>query len=370
MVGVEFNNGWVIDYYGNPGSYQGKSFAGFLRAVQKGDLHAIEKQGSCRVISKGNDELSGGGGGYLVPREYTTRFLVPLAERSLVYPRATIIPMGTLEMVGPMLDATTVQSANIAPFFGGIVAKWGSQANTYVLSESEPQFREQTLHAWDLLLYAVASNQLLQDTSPEGDEKLLENFGKAAAWYADHAFFNGLGAGTSMPLGMLNAPCAIDVARAGANGITIADVAKMTAKMIPIGWENAVWACSPAALEKVTQITGFQANMDHNGPAGCAGYLMSRPLFVSSKLPTLGVRGDLVFFDPSLYLVGDRMQVTIDVSEHAPISGGSMFAQNRSMFKVWLRMDGKPILNNFVTITDSASNAMTVSSVVVLANAA
>lgn len=371
MKNAEFKRGYVDGW----NSMSNKSFGGFLRAVRSGNPAEIEKQGGRYLaFEKANDELSGGAGGWLVPTEYTARFLKPLSERSFIYRRAHVIPMTTLTAKGPMLDATTAQAAGTPPWFGGVKGLWGSQAQTFTLSESNPQFRELTLTAWDFLLYSIASNQLLADMGPEADERLMENFGQAAAWGAEYAFLNGAGAGTSMPLGMLNAPCCINVARAGAGAISVADVAKMSGRLLPSGWMNAVWACNPSALEKVVQITSYQPNQHRSGSdlaSEHVGYLEQRPLFVTDKLPKLGTRGDLMLFDPSLYVIGDRMQVVIDVSGETFAGAVNLFQANMSMFRVWLRLDGKPMLNDVVKLTGNpGDDTTTVSSVVALSDAA
>lgn len=338
------------------------TFTTFLKAVRTGNPALIQKAGGRYVaVEKVNNELSGASGGYLAPVEFTDRLLKPLSETGIVYPRALVVKMGSQTARGPMLDSTTVQAAGTTPFFGGLLFKFGA-TSTFTTDESEPSFRELSLTAWDLLGYGVISNQMLQDMTPEGEERLIDLIGQAAAWYAENSFFNGLGAGTSMPLGMLNAPCAIDVTRNGAGVIAQVDVAKMAAKLLPMSWTNAVWACSPSSLEKIVQMTGYQtAPGRHDEGDAFFGYLLNRKLFVTDKLPALGTRGDLVLFDPSLYVIGDRQEVLVDVVDDEP----TQFQKNRSMYRVWLRLDGKPMLNNKVTLQDAASS--TVSSIVVLA---
>lgn len=341
------------------------SFVKGCRAILAKDHDWLEANGwqhTSQVTKASQGELSGATGGFLVPQEYTTKFLIPFAERAFIYPRATVVPMNSLEMSGPVLDAETAINFG-SPFFGGIVAKWGSQAGTFALQESEPQFRQQNLTAWDLLCYAIVPNQLLQDAGPEGDAKLLDAFGKAAAWYAEYAFLRGTGVNAQMPLGMLNAPCALLVSRKTSSHIAVDDPAAMAAKLIPYSWENSVWACSPSAMADLMKITGWVPNANPTGLLqGCAGWLNARPVFPTEKLFSLGTKGDLVLFDPSMYLIGDRMQVVIDVSDQAPYSTTSVFQRNQSMFRTWLRLDGKPILPSSVTLADGN----TASSVVVL----
>jgi HK97 family phage major capsid protein len=85
---------------------------------------------------------------------------------------------------------------------------------------------------------------------------------------------------------------------------------------------------------------------------------MCLPLFVTEKLPALGTTGDLLLTDPSLYIIGDRMAVMIDVSDPGP-----GFRTNQSWFNVWLRQDAMPLTSGIITLQDTQTQ---VSQVVVL----
>src|SRR5919109_1097633 len=112
----------------------------------------------------------------------------------------------------PYLDITTVQSAGTSPFFGGVVMNWTAEAQTR--TETEPQFKQMELKAWELSGYSVSSNVLLQDAAFGLEKFLFTLFGQAIAWFEEYAFLQGNGVGK--PIGMLNAPAAIAVTRAGA----------------------------------------------------------------------------------------------------------------------------------------------------------
>lgn len=341
-----------------------KSFRRLLNAVAGSDLTMVERLGGryTQVEKSSLGETSGASGGYIVPVEYSTKLLIPLVERSLIYPRALVIPMAATEIRAPMLNATSSQASGTAPFFGGLLFKWGMDGSmTITNNQSEPTFREQTLRAWDLTGYGVMSNQWLDDSGPDGDARLIDLLGKAAAWYAEYAFFNGLGTSASMPLGILNAPCRYEVTRAGAGAISHVDIANMASRLLPMSWASAIWVCSPPALAKIEQVTGYTPNMARNGEFdSCCGYLSNHPLYVSDKLPALGSTGDLVLIDPSLYVIGDRAEVIVDISKEVP----NYFQKNQAVYRVWLRLDGKPVLNGKVTLPQSSQE---VSSIVVLA---
>lgn len=308
-------------------------------------------------------------GGYLLPQDYSDALLECVSERSFIYPRATIIPMYSLELQAPRVDAETAPtSSGVSPLFGGVQFRWGLEDDPV---ETEPQFRMGNFHAWDLLGYAVASNQWLQDAGaiqptveslrPEADpllraeHYLIRLFGRAAAWTAEYAFLQGAGAGLFMPLGILRAPATFAVTRAGAGLISAGDIANMSSRLLPASWGNgtALWAVSPTALSQVQQVDQYQVNvapieLNSFHPRPC-GFLSSLPLYVTDKLPPLGQRGDLVLFDPSLYVIAQRMEVVVDVSPD------DLFRTNQTVYRIWLRLDGKPEFSSTITLQDTST---------------
>lgn len=300
-------------------------------------------------------EESGIVGGYTVPLDYSLALMESIAEASFIYPRAHHVPMLAAETYCPKIDVETVPpKAGVTPFFGGVVFKWGS---SQAPAETEPTFRQLSLKAWDLLGYATVSNQWLGDTGPQGEEALIKLFGKAAAWYAEYAFLQGTGTAQQMPLGII--PWAQAAGNSGAlvtrgsgagmTTIAAADIATMTETLLPFSWPNAIWACSPTVKAQLVKLSTYFLNATGLEPDGRHYSLDGRPGFVTEKLPALGGTGDLVLFDPWLYVVGVRQEVLIDVSPH------SAFQNNQTDFRVWLRMDGKPQVSKPVTIQDTTT---------------
>ena len=329
----------------------GRQFTGFLRAIRDKDYRVIKDVYESRYVSKAAmGETSGTVGGYIVPPQYTTRLMNVISENSFILQRANVVPMvDGVECRAPRVDVETNQTTGTSPLFGGINFKWGfSQAP----AETEPTFRLTTLTAWDLIGYAVVSNDWLMDAGEEGDEFLIRLLGTAAAWAAEYAFLQGLGADQSMPLGVVKAPATVTVTRAVASQIAAADVAGMAAKLLPYSWTNAVWACNPSCLAQIGKISTYIVNGDYGFAYGMgnAGFLMSRPLFVTDKLPPLGALGDLILFDPSLYAVGMRQEVVIDLSTLGPA-----FPTNQTDLRCWLRCDGKPQVSGPIRIADGTT---------------
>lgn len=353
-----------------------KSFVDYLNLIRGADpRNPVHNQDHCRQVLEKYYQvekatmstLSGQVGGYLLPTDYSDKLLFSVAEESFLYPRATVIPMFSGELEAPRIDAETAPSAlGASSMFGGMVFKWGFEQAP---PETEPKFRQGNFRAWDLLGYCTVSNQWLQDAGavqrteesrrPEADpllkaeHYLIRLFGHAASWYAELAFLQGLGAAQQMPLGIINAPGTLVVTRSGGGAIAIQDVSGMTSSLLPRSWSSAIWACSPTALAKVQTISQYFINIElggmHDLKPKPAGALSTRPLFVTDKLPPVGVKGDLVLLDPRLYIIAELQQVVVDVSPD------NLFATNQTVYRVWLRMDGMPINSSTITLQDTTT---------------
>lgn len=344
---------------GLPRPTRRKSLPGFMQCVfnlarskyeseRKSIRKKLEKTYKSEYISiekAAMGETRGATGGYLVPVDYTLALMEVIAEEAYIYPRATVLPMTTATMQCPKIDVETLQGVGTSAIVGGIKFNWGFEA---ALKETEPTFRALELTAWDLLGYTVTSNQFLQDIGPLGERTLFNLFGRAAAWYMEYAFLQGTGADSLMPLGVVNAPGAITVTRSTIGNIIQADIATMASNLLPFSWQHSIWMASPTCLKQIIQVTNYFVN-DGNSSDGSCGNLLTRPLFVTEKLAALGAQGDLVLFDPRLYVIGQRTDIAIDVSND------DAFRNNQVTFRIWLRVDGKPWVSSSITLADGVT---------------
>jgi HK97 family phage major capsid protein len=338
-----------------------KSFGDWCLAVARNDRHYLEKHYGSRFNEWSTKaalaEASGTTGGYTVPPELYEQLQVIIAEEALIRPRAFVVPMGSATMWLPYLDVTTVQSAGVSPFFGGVQMSWTAEAQTR--QETEPQFRQMELKAWELSGYSVSSNVLLQDSIIGLEKFLMMLFAKAIAWYEDFAFFQGSGSGK--PLGILNAPATIatggnanGTARATAGQVNFSDVATMWSKLLPASWNRAFWAFSPSVVPQLLQLKdganrAIFISVDQGAAKAPNWSLLGRPALPTEKLPALGTKGDLMLLDPSLYVIGDRMALEMAASEH------TNFLKNQMTWRVVERVDGQPWLSGPVTLQDTTT---------------
>jgi HK97 family phage major capsid protein len=334
-----------------------KTFGDWLLAVARGDRAYLEKHyGSTFVAWQTKaalGESSGAAGGYTVPPEFLQQLMSLVSELAFVRPRAFVVPMASATLQIPYLDVTTVQSAGVSPFFGGVQMTWTAEAQTR--QETEPAFKQMELKAWELSGYSVSSNVLLQDSTIGLEKFLMTLFARAIAWFEEYAFLQGTGVGK--PQGMITSGAAIKVTRAGGQGtqtLSFADVATMWSKLLPYSWSTAVWAFSPSVVPQLLQLKdganrAIFISVDQGAVKTPVWSLLGRPAFPTEKLPALGGLGDLSLLDPSLYVIGDRMQVEIAASEHVN------FLRNQMTWRCVERVDGQPWLEKPITLQDAST---------------
>jgi HK97 family phage major capsid protein len=332
-----------------------KSFGDFIRCVFRKDNERLENiYGG--ITKAAMNETSGLAGGYTVPTEYSAELLQAAAEQSIIRPRAFIQPMTSQTMMVPQIDVETVQSAGVSPFFGGLQMVWGSEAQTKV--ETEPTFRDVELKAHELSGYCVASNPWLADAV--GREAWLRKLiTDAIAWYEDRAFLQENGVGK--PLGILNASGALSVNRTTASQIKLADLNAMLAKFLPASYTRGAWVASVSTMAFLTALNDGtrSAYIPNDSAANLSdrsgtplGTLFGLPVFVTEKVPVLGTKGDLILIDPTLYIIGDRGELAIDISPYASLS---MWQKNQSVIRIVKRVDGQPAFSAAVTLADGST---------------
>jgi predicted phage gp36 major capsid-like protein len=323
------------------------------------------------VIKTALAENSGSAGGYVVPPQFMTDLLTIAGEDAFIEPRCKILPMTSRTAQWPMLDITTAQATGTTPYAGGVLGLWQPEASS--ISETEPAFRQTEWTAYDLVLYAVSSNQLLADNGIGLDALLTQLFAWAITWYKEYAFIQGLGAGSSMPLGILNAPASLGVTKLTSAHITYSDIVAMMSKLQVRSWDSAIWVAHQSALPDLLQLnaenltaSAVQTVSTHlswlphvgEGGVGPAGMKLPRvllnglPLYFTEKMPTMAAgHKPLMLVDLSMYVIGQRLDYQIDVSPHF------LFKNNQLAWRVIARCDAKPWLNGPIVDSQGYSSS-------------
>jgi HK97 family phage major capsid protein len=182
---------------------------------------------------------------------------------------------------------------------------------------------------------------------------LMTLFSTAIAWFEEYAFLQGNGVGK--PQGMLGCNAALVVNRSGgANTVVYNDIATMWSNLLPHSWNKAIWTFSPSVVPQLLQLKdganrAIFISIDQGVTKTPTWSLLGRPAFPTEKVPALGTKGDVMLLDPSLYVIGDRMQVEIAASEHVN------FLKNQMTWRVVERVDGQPWLDKSITLQDTTT---------------
>ena len=278
----------------------------FIQAVHRG----IVSEG-LRVYAAAGESL-GSSGGFSVPVQYAAQWLDASLEDEIVRPRADVFGMESDTRKAPGFDA----SDNSATLFGGFNGQWLAEGQS--ASKTTPKLRLIELVAKKLALYSNCSNELLQDGLGY-EEQLSAAIVAAISWYMDYAFLRGTG--TGQPLGVLNDPALITIAKESLQAtatLNATNLIKMYARMHPRLITGSVWVCNPSCIPELFQLNqGIESaplfaqslNDDVNDR------LFGRPILYTEKLPVLGTKGDIILVNFTQYAIGMRREMTLDRSQ-------------------------------------------------------
>lgn len=234
---------------------------------------------------------------------------------------------------------------------GGIRSYWDGEAAT--LTQSKPALKDLTVKLHRLTALVPVTEELLED-APAMSGYITSKAGEVMAFKLNDAIVNGTGAG--MPLGIMNAPCKVSVAKETsqvAATFHADNAAKMMARMPARSFGRSAWLVNQDVLPQIMKLgfavttaagTAAGAGAMYMAPQGLAnqsayGSLLGRPIIVTEACQTLGTVGDVILADLTKYLSVVKGAIKSDVSIHL------WFDQNTTAFRFVFRMNGQPWLS-------------------------
>lgn len=286
-------------------------------------------------------------GGFLIPEILRAELLRVALEMAVVRSRARVVPMESLTVPYPMLDSTS----NASSVYGGVVGYWTEEGGT--LTDSSPTFGRIELAAKKLTLYSEIPNELFSDSIISLQQFMNESYPEALAWFEDVAFTDGNG--TGQPLGYLNAPAAVTVAKESgqaAASIVWENIVKCYSRMLPSSIARAVWV---AHIDTFPELATMALSVGTGGSAVWIGTpgsdgagsppmtILGRPVIFTEKVSSVGGAGDINFVDFGYYLIGDRQAM------QAQTSTEYKFGNDKTAVRVIERVDGTPWIKSAIT---------------------
>jgi HK97 family phage major capsid protein len=343
-----------------------KSWAAYLKAAFGPDDSAR------RFIANAWSERVPSQGGLLVPEQLRAQVMAYVTP-AVIRPRATVVEMDSLALGLPLLDNPS--QANGAQALGGLT--FSLTEASAAITPTNPEFGRLRLAAVKIAAYLQGvPNELTTDAAGAMGDLLARVIAMGLSWYEDDLFIaNGTGVG--QPQSLANASCAFGVDRATASQVGLADVTSMLKALHPAALQAALtpgltyvrWLLSSSVLAyflDLYQTVGtaptsaavslsdwFSFGDGHQvGPS-----MLGIPASVTDHQPALGATGDVILADLSHYVIGDRLEMTVERS-----SSGPSFAADASDFRIRSRVDGRYWVQS-ATTTEAGS---TVSPVAVL----
>jgi HK97 family phage major capsid protein len=282
-------------------------------------------------------------GGFLVDKEYVPGLLQKTFEVGALIGRCQRITVGPgangIKMRG-VVDSSRATGSR----WGGIRAYWLNEAEAKTGSKIEFSTRELSLEKIAALCYVT--DELLQD-SVALESLIKALFPKEFAFVCEDAIVSGTGAG--QPLGILNSPCLVTVAKETGQVAATVDyqnIIKMWSRLYGPNRANSVWLINQEIEPQLHQMnlpigTGGVPVYMPAGGLSTTGYstLFGRPVVPCEYCSALGTVGDIILADFGEYLVIDKGGLQADSSIHV------RFTYDETVYRFVMRLNGMPIWN-------------------------
>lgn len=297
--------------------------------------------------SLGSNETVAEEGGFLVEKDIADGLLRRTFERAMIASKVRRIPISA-KANGLKINALKDDSRVTGARWGGLQTYHIGEGDA--LTPARPKFRQMNLSLKKMAGLLYATDEILQDSTALAG-LIAEAFPDEFAFTLDDVIFEGAGGSTG--LGFMAAGCKVTIAKEtgqAAKSILFENVAKMAARMPARSVPNSEWWINQdtmPALMGLHQVIGTGGVPVYLPPGGLSGSpfgtLLGRPVIPLEYCNTLGTEGDIVYVDPSSYLMIDKGDIQTASSVHVA------FLTNEQAFRFIYRYDGQPVDDKPIT---------------------
>lgn len=317
-----------------------KSFGHFLHLGlnDRAKFAELHGEGVKRLKAiQGLSEIAAADGGALIMPEYSTNIFDRVYANDLLS-RCDQYTVSGNNMSFP--KNAEVSRAN-GSRHGGLRGYWTGEGQT--MTASRPALSTVSLRLKKLCVVVYLTEELMADAGPAIEAYVNRKSAEEFNFLIGDALINGTGAG--MPLGILNSPALLSVAKeAGQLAATVLaeNIDNMWARRLA-GSENYVWLKNQDVgpqLDQMSQAIGAGGSLLYRPPGGLSegGYstLKGKPCLDTEFNATLGTVGDLLLADMSKIVAITKGGVQQSVSTHVE------FLTDQMCLKFTHRMDATP----------------------------
>ena len=283
-----------------------ESFGSQLQAVAGAAMSGTADPRLIWAAASGANETVPSDGGYLVQKDFSTELMALAHEMGQLLSRVRRIPLSS-NSNGIKLPAIDETSRVNGSRWGGVRTYWANEADT--VAACKPKFRQIELDLNKLMGIAYATEEILRDASAL-ETVMKQAFAEEITFSVEDAIVQG--DGTGKPLGYLNSPALVTVAKEtcsqAAASVIVDNVLKMYSRLPLRSKLNAVWLINAEIEPTLYQHgAGLAASAVANlyRPPGVDapnmgspfGTLLGRPVIPMEYAAALGTVGDIQLVD-------------------------------------------------------------------------
>lgn len=334
------------------GKWGWKNFGEYAQAVKSGAGKGghIDPRLVMNAPTTYSSEGVGADGGFAVPPDFRTEIWQKVNGEDSLFAMTDQNPTGKNTMVIPADETTPWDST------GGIQAYFESEAGQ--MTQSKIALKDKTIRLNKLTALVPVTEELMED-APGLDAYLRKKVGEKFDFKLNLKIVQGTGAGE--PLGILNAPSLVSVAKVDsqtADTFLAENAMSMWSRMYAPCRRNAVWLINQdiepqlhSMYKAVGTAGGELVYMPPNGLSGSPySTLFGRPVIPTQACETLGDKGDIILVDLKQYMTAFKTGgIKTDVSMHL------WFDYDVLAYRFILRVAGQPHWASYITPRDSSN---------------
>jgi HK97 family phage major capsid protein len=277
-----------------------------LRAIYIADTNG-QPDARLQHRATGMNEDVGSMGGHALDTEFVERILSRTYDLGQFIGRAMKIPITQRNATGLRLSLFAEASRATGSRLGGLRMTWLKEGG--VIPASKPTLRSVDMRLAKLAGLIYMTDDLFSDV-PALEKILEEAFAEETAFAVEYSAFTGNGAGEL--LGVLNSPSLIAVAKQGGQSaatIVAQNIIDMFGRMWGPSRHRACWFVNMEAEPLLIPLVNVASGDRLYEPAKVPGeyaMMLGSPVIPVEYCSAPGTVGDIVYADPSQYLITDK----------------------------------------------------------------
>lgn len=308
-------------------------------AKASGDEVALE---AAYKAALGSNEAVPSQGEFLLEPTITRDLIKPVHEAGVFSTKVRKLPVGPNSNSGwiPGVDETSRATGSR---WGGVRGYHAAEAAT--LTASQPKFRKINWELHKVAVLQYATDELLSDA---GMLTAIINQSSAEElnFMVNDDILNGIGG--DRPVGVLNSPALVSIARVATSAIGHADILNMWQRLHPRYRAGAEWYVNSEVetqLDALTFTSGSTGILSPYVRYDSTGVMQvkGRPVNVTEFNAALGTAGDILLANFEEYLMWEKGAIEAAMSIHV------QFLTDQSVFRFIARYDGQTALASAIT---------------------